>query len=107
MGKAPDPWQILVSTQSTASAPSQVVGIPGYSNFGSSASSTGTSVVRSQVVVAMGPPPLLGKESAAARIDLCSGRMPSIVIDSRDYSKENPPQIKGKGHPADAPVRHD
>jgi hypothetical protein len=45
----------------------------------------------------MGPPPLLGIESAAARFDLCSGRMLVIVIVARNYSKENlPPKNAGR-----------
>jgi hypothetical protein len=40
----------------------------------------------------MGPPPLRGKESAAARFDLCSGRMLVIVMIARGYSKENLPK---------------
>ena len=39
IGNAPEPWLMRVSTQATASAPSQVVGMPGYWNFGSPASS--------------------------------------------------------------------
>jgi hypothetical protein len=41
IGKAPEPWLIRVSTHTTASAPSHVVGIPGYSNFDSAGMSTG------------------------------------------------------------------
>jgi|GEM_PF-5875016 len=41
IGNAPDPWQILVSTHTTASAPSQVTGIPGYWNFCSDSSEAG------------------------------------------------------------------
>src|SRR5207244_6614202 len=51
MGNAPEPCEIRVYTQTIASAPSQVVGIPGYSNFGSMASSAGISLVRSSIVV--------------------------------------------------------
>src|SRR5262245_38857152 len=41
------------STQTTASAPSQVVGIPGYSNFCSVSSAAGVPETRSSVPVAM------------------------------------------------------
>src|SRR5437773_12425925 len=43
MGYAPAAWATCISTWTTASAPSQVVGIPGYWNFGGAASSIGLS----------------------------------------------------------------
>src|SRR5262249_10183686 len=51
IGYAPEPWEIRVSTQTIASAPSHVVGIPGYWNLGSITSWTGMPVVRSSIVV--------------------------------------------------------
>src|SRR5260370_19723079 len=53
IGYAPEPWLMRDSTQTTASAPSQVVGIPGYSNFCSVSSAAGIPETRSSVPVAM------------------------------------------------------
>src|SRR5439155_20411035 len=44
MGNAPAAWATLISTCTTASAPSQVVGMPGYWNLVSGACSTGCGV---------------------------------------------------------------
>src|SRR6516225_8557585 len=45
IGYAPAAWATLISTWTTASAPSQVVGMPGYSNFVVGASRTGSGVL--------------------------------------------------------------
>ena len=69
--------------------------MPGYWNFGSATSSTGMSVVRSSRR-RHGSTTSPWERDAAARFDLCSGRMPVIVIVARGYSKENP---KNRGAP--------
>src|SRR5262245_37082465 len=53
IGYAPDPWLIRDSTHTTASAPSQVVGMPGYWNLRSTSPAAGTPETRSSVPVAM------------------------------------------------------
>src|SRR5262245_10580071 len=84
IGKAPAPWATFTSTCTTASAPSHVVGMPGYSNFCStdSGSASGGRSFRVPVrIVSIVPwliADLLGKalSSGAAR----SGTYPPLAV---------------------------